>query len=227
MARLYRSAVHRHHHPSGKVVRGDFADGAGRFHRQGAAGGVRVNGQTVVCRDALRASAIRASTLQVPFLNPVQIPQRVVLVADMVEEAENLLRHTGGTAVVVFRHLPHGGDVAVGHPVPIAGHRLPQLLQRHVVGVFAAGGLVGAEPLRQGGQQCAGGGQGALHAVHLRQLVGRHGDVARGGCGGRDGLVPFLQQGHIRHTVVQDVANFGTGKVAHCGRQVGHLIQEA
>ena len=71
------------------------------------------------------------------------------------EEAEDLLRHAGGTAVVVFCHLLHGRDVGVGHGIPITGHRLPQLLQRHVVGIFVAGSLIGNELLWQGDSSAA------------------------------------------------------------------------
>ncbi|MDD6582750.1 MAG: hypothetical protein PUF10_08770 [Bacteroidales bacterium] len=88
-------------------------------------------------------------------------------------------------------------------------------MQGHVIGVFAAGGFVGNELLRQGGQQRGSRGQAAFLAVHLRQLVGRHGNVARGGGGGNDDTIPFLQQFHVRHAVAQDVADFRAGQVSH------------
>ena len=81
MARLYDAAVHRHHHPSRQVIDGDFADGAGGFHRQGAAGGVRVNDQTIGCRDAIhRVSALRPSARQVPLPNFGQIRHPVAII---------------------------------------------------------------------------------------------------------------------------------------------------
>ena len=72
------------------------------------------------------------------FPNPVQIKQRFVLVADVVEETEDLLRHAGGAAVVVFRHLLQVGDFASRLAVPVARHVLPQPLQVQVISVFVA-----------------------------------------------------------------------------------------
>ena len=132
-----------HHHPSRQVIDGDFADGAGRFHRQGAAGGVGVNDQTVVCGNAPRASA---SQVALPDVTEVQ--RHVVLVADVVEETEDFLRHAGSATVGAFgyalqlsefrfckfRPCASGGDAA--RLQRIARQRIPQRMERSVVPIF-------------------------------------------------------------------------------------------